>query len=406
MTERLGALGPATTTALAATLGALLTLGISLVALGPTDASHLLLPLAIGIILTAAVTHLSRGPLSRTSMRVRFSAIAAISTLIALVNLVVLSSLMLVSEKDALIIAALLAYSTAAAVGAGIATARESTDAVERLSDAAERIAGGDLTTRAESVGGGRELVALGARIDEMASRLESSLNRERLAESRRHDLIVAVSHDLRTPLAGLRALTEAIADGVVTDPATVRDYTAKMLASVESLSLLIDDLFEFVQLDAGAIEAESARAQLFEVVGVAVAACGAQAAEKRLALTTTLGDAAAASCSPRVSRVLQNLLQNAIRHTPPDGSVTVIAENGDGALRLTVSDDGPGVSPEDVERIFEPFWRGDDSRGSQGAGLGLALAKRIVEALGGRIEVSNARPRGARFEIVLPVTG
>ena len=396
-------LPPLALTALAALAGALGTLGIALVALGRTDAEHLLLPLGVAVAMTVAVTALATRGLASHSLRARFTAVAAFATLIGLVNLGVLAWLMVVTEKDAILIGALLAYSMAAAIGAGWAAARSSSDAVERLAAASERMASGDLSARAGVVGGGRELESLAASLDGMAGRLERSLDAERLADARRRDLIIAVSHDLRTPLAGLRAMAEAIDDGVVDDPATIQLYAGRMRDLVESLGLLIDDLFEFVQLDAGAIEAETGRAVVADVVSSAVAACDSQALEKSLRLRTELGDAGTAACSPRLTRVVQNLLQNAIRHTPADGTVRVIARRDGERLELAVEDSGDGVAPELAERVFEPFWRGDSARSGDGSGLGLALAKRIVEGLEGGIEVSAAPERGARFEVWVP---
>lgn len=392
--------------ALSATGGALLSLGLGVVALGPEEASHLIVPLGIAVALTVAATAVATRRLPGASLSTRFVAIAVFATLIGLANLAVIAIQMLVTESDAILIATLLVYAAGAAIGAGIATARTSSDAVEKLSGAARRLADGDLSARAGRVGGGRELESLATTLDEMAQRLGASLQREREAESQRRDLIVAVSHDLRTPLADLRAMAEAIEDGVVDDPETIHRYTARMGDAVQSLTTLVDDLFEFVQLDAGAIEAETRRARLEEVVRSAIAACDGQATDKRLILRTELGDAADVSCSPRLTRVIQNLLQNAIRHTPADGTVLVEAHQDARGIELAVADTGEGIEPAAVDRIFEPFWRGDAARASDGSGLGLALAKRIVEALGGTIAVESEPLRGSRFAIVLPDPG
>jgi signal transduction histidine kinase len=225
---------------------------------------------------------------------------------------------------------------------------------------------------------------------------------RERAIEAQRRDLISAVSHDLRTPLASLRAMAEAIDEKVVRDPPTLRRYAAEIGRSAESLGTLVDDLFELVQLETEAIEMEARRATVEEVVSTALAACGAHAHRKGLRLETELDGAANAPCSPRVGRVLQNLVQNAIRHTPADGTVRVEAERRPGALRLTVSDTGEGIPADSLERIFDPFWRGDAARTTAGSGLGLALSKRIVESLGGEIEVDSDPARGSRFAVQL----
>jgi signal transduction histidine kinase len=225
---------------------------------------------------------------------------------------------------------------------------------------------------------------------------------REKRLEAQRQDLITAVSHDLRTPLASLRAMAEAIDEGVVTDAPTLRRYAAEIRRAAESLGTLVDDLFELVQLEPEAIAAEARRATVGEVVDAALAVCGADAAQKGLRLETELDGAANAPCSPRLGRVMQNLVQNAIRHTPADGTVRVEAERRPGTLRLTVSDTGEGIRTESLDRVFDPFWRGDASRAGEGSGLGLAISKRIVEALGGEIEVESEPDRGSRFAVLL----
>jgi signal transduction histidine kinase len=393
--------------ALAAALalaGALATLAIGVIGGMPDDElGHLALFLLPAVALTSVAAALVAPLLARSSLRGRLLAVALVATLVGLANLVVLAELMFVSEHDAAQVALLLVYATAAGAGAALATAKASTAAVERLADTARRIGQGDLGARTGRLDAGPELDSLAATLDETADRLGASLERERAAEVQRRDLVTAVSHDLRTPLAGLRAMVEAIDDGVVDDPATVDRYVSEMRGAVDSLVLLVDDLFELVQLDAGAIEAESERARVEDVVRSAVAACDAQASQKGLELETSLADAGGASCSPRLSRVVQNLLQNAIRHTPADGTVRVQARHGRDGLELVVEDSGEGIPPAALERVFEPFWRADPARSGNGSGLGLALAKRIVEALGGRIDAESRPAQGSRFAVILP---
>jgi signal transduction histidine kinase len=229
---------------------------------------------------------------------------------------------------------------------------------------------------------------------------------RQRRIERQRRDLITAISHDLRTPLASLRAMAEAIDEEVVDDPDTMRRYAREMRRSTEALATLVDDLFELAQLDAGAIEAEASRATVEEVVGSALGACDGEAHRKGLRLETRLDGTGSALCSPRLGRVLQNLIQNAIRHTPADGTVVVEALRQRGSLQLIVSDTGEGIPPDALERVFDPFWRGDAARGGEGSGLGLALSKRIVESLGGQIRVESEPARGSRFAVLVPDRG
>jgi signal transduction histidine kinase len=397
---------PAATVAVWAASGAVLALATARLVLGSAPARELVVPLAIAVGLTVIAIAITAAWLSNTSVRLRFVGISVFATMIGLANLAALAALMVVGRSDAEMVGVLLIYATAVAIGSGLAAGRASSKAIERISDAARRMAGGDLSARAGRTGGGRDLDALAAALDEMASALETAQRRERAVEAQRRDLIVAVSHDLRTPLADVRAMAEAIEDEVVSDPATITTFAARMSASVDSLSRLVDDLFEFVQLEATAIEAETERARLEQVVAWAVDACNGQAALKGLELRTELGDAALVPCSPRLTRVLQNLLQNAIRHTPSDGTVRVCARTEGAAIELAVEDSGAGIDAEAAERVFEPFWRGDAARSGEGSGLGLALAKRIVESLGGTIAVESRPREGARFAVRVPQPG
>jgi len=226
---------------------------------------------------------------------------------------------------------------------------------------------------------------------------------RERALEAQRRDLMIAVSHDLRTPLASLRAMAEAIDDEIVDDPETLRRYVGEMQAGIDCLVALVDDLFEFAKLDAGTLEVGVKHASVAEVVGRALSACDAQAAEKGLRIEARIEGAAVAECSPQLTRVIQNLLQNAIRHTPTDGTVLVRADRDPAGLRLTVEDQGEGIPAEALERVFDPFWSSDPARSGNGSGLGLTLAKRIVESLGGRIEVDSEPEHGSRFAVLIP---
>jgi signal transduction histidine kinase len=384
--------------------GALASLGLGVVlGVKGSELRDLGLLLAIALIATVAAS-VTAGPLlARASVRWRFVAIAALAVLVSLVNLGVLTLLMSVSQHDATLVAILLAYSVGAGIAAALTLARAWGSAVERLVHGARSLAEGDLDHRIGSLGAGAELDTLAATLDETAAKLERSLARERAGEARRKDLITAVSHDLRTPLASLRAMVEAVNDGVVGDPHTLRRYAEEMRRSVESLTVLVDDLFELVQIDAGAIEAESERIRLEEVVRSVLATCEPQAREKGLVVETELREERDCLCSPRLVRVLQNLLQNAIRHTPADGTVRMAAHRVPDGLELVVEDSGEGIAAGALDEVFEPFWRGDAARSSEGSGLGLALAKRIVESLGGQIRVQSEPARGSRFAVVVP---
>jgi signal transduction histidine kinase len=227
-------------------------------------------------------------------------------------------------------------------------------------------------------------------------------------AERMRRELIASVSHDLRTPITSLRLLTDAIADDVVDDE-TRRAYLDQMGTHVNALSALIDDLFELSRLEAGEIAWSLEQVRLDELVGETVEAMRVQADARRVRVVTELPpELRPAQADPeKLQRVLFNLIQNAIRHTPADGSVVVRAAGVGDAVEIEVADTGAGISPDDRERVFEPFFRGgaQAARPPDGAGLGLAISRAIVEAHGGRIWLADA-PAGTSIRFSLPVKG
>jgi signal transduction histidine kinase len=226
-------------------------------------------------------------------------------------------------------------------------------------------------------------------------------------AERMRRELIAAVSHDLRTPITSLRLLTDAIADDVVDDE-TRRAYLAQMSTHVNALSALIDDLFELSRLEAGEIAWSLEQVRLDELVGETVDAMRVQADARGVQVRTELpAELRPARGDPeKLQRVLFNLIQNAIRHTPADGSVVVRAATADGSVEIEVADTGAGIADDERDRVFEPFFRGgaDAARSSGGAGLGLAISRAIVEAHGGRIWLADA-PAGTSVRFSIPFT-
>jgi signal transduction histidine kinase len=227
----------------------------------------------------------------------------------------------------------------------------------------------------------------------------------ERLAaeERTRRELVAAVSHDLRTPVTNLRLLAEAVEDGVIPEQRR-REYLSQLGVHVRRLGALIDDLFELSRLEAGDIRWTAERVDVEGLVAEAVEAMRPQADAGAIAVHAELAaDVGAAHADPeQLQRVLYNLLQNAVRHTPADGSVVVRAARTPGGVEIEVADTGPGIPPGEREQVFEPFTRGDASRSSDGAGLGLAIARAIVEAHGGRIWLAEAAA-GTRVRFSVP---
>ena len=396
--------GPALTAAVVTGAGALATLAIgAVIGMPGKDLVPLAVSLIPALVLSVAAAALAARMLSGASIRHRVLGVVALGSLVGLVNLMVLAWLMYLDSSEATHLAVLLLYSAAAGGGTAFALTRSTTGAVDRLGATARRLGDGDLYARVGPIDAEPELTDLARSLDDMAVRLQASIERERALEAHRLELITAASHDLRTPLASLRAMIEAIEDGVVEGEERDR-YMSEMGNSVDSLTNLTDDLFELIKLDAGAIEADAERARLGDAAAAALALVEGAALEKGVRVRADLGDASEALCSPRIARVIQNLVQNGIRHTPPGGVVMVGAALKDGGIDLIVSDDGEGIPADALEMIFEPFWRGDSARSSKGSGLGLTLVKRIVEGLGGEITARRRPMGGAEFEVMLPL--
>jgi signal transduction histidine kinase len=224
-------------------------------------------------------------------------------------------------------------------------------------------------------------------------------------SESARRHLVAAVSHDLRTPITSLRLLAEAVEDEIV-DGEARREYLQRMSTHIVALSGLIDDLFELSRLEAGDIRWSLERVSLDELVSETVAAMRVHAERKGVAVHTDVpASLHPARANPeKVQRVLFNLIQNAIRHTPADGSVVIRAEPVADRIEIEVADTGDGIAAAERELVFGPFYRGgvDASRTSDGAGLGLAVSRAIVEAHGGRIWLAESAA-GTRVRFSLP---
>ena len=248
------------------------------------------------------------------------------------------------------------------------------------------------------------ELDELSRELTSTAARLAESRERERALERSRRELVAWVSHDLRTPLAGLRAMAEALEDGVATDPLR---YHTQIRMSVDRLAGMVDDLFEMSRIHAGALRLSLARVPLHDLVDEAVVGADPLARARGVLLSADVRTPLAVRVDPKeLSRALTNLVANAIRHTPSDGSVHVEATERDGCAVLAVTDACGGIPDSDLDRVFEVAWRGTAARTPEplaGAGLGLAIVRGIVEAHSGEVDVRNV-VGGCRFEVRLPV--
>jgi signal transduction histidine kinase len=312
--------------------------------------------------------------------------------------------LMFVSPHDALLMALLLLFAGGLTAYAVLSLSRGALEDVHLMRDGLRAVGDGRRDASIQT-GARDELAELAEAANRMTAQLAAREAERDAAEQARRDLVAAVSHDLRTPLTSLRLLANAIEDDLV-DAETRHGYLAQMSVHIRSLSALIEDLFELSRLEAGEIEWSMQQVQLGELVEETVDAMREQARMSGVSVTAAVppGLAPARANPEKLQRVLFNLIQNAIRHTPADGSVTVLAESNGSTVEVEVADTGDGLAGQDRVLAFEPFYRGGagSSRSGDGSGLGLTICRAIVEAHGGRIWFRDST-RGACVRFSLP---
>lgn len=316
---------------------------------------------------------------------------------------------MFLSVHDFAVVLTMLVFAAVLSVGFSLLLAGMLASRVERVRAGTARIASGSLDS-AVPVEGRDEISGLAEDFNSMAQALERAAEREAEIESGRRDLIAAVSHDLRTPLASVRALVEALADGVAADPETEKRYLASAGREIEHLSRLVDDLFELARIDAGVLQLTLEEASLHDMISDTIASFQPQAQSRGVRLVGEVSEGVdpVLMNPPRLQRVLHNLVSNALRHTPADGTVALRAVPGDREVEVEVSDTGEGIATEDLPHVFERSFRGEKSRtrpeeaNAPGAGLGLAIARGLVEAHGGTIQAHSSPGEGSCFRFTL----
>jgi signal transduction histidine kinase len=357
-----------------------------------------LAPIGIVTVLVAGVAVRRRAQLG--GLRTQGAVIGALIVAQALAATALFVGVMFVSAHDAFFLVVLCLYGLLIGVLCLSALGRGALDDLGSVRATLRAVGDGRRDVRTGVTGGG-ELAELADAVDAMVQRLDGE-------ETARRALIAAVSHDLRTPITSLRLLADAVGDGVV-DDATAREYAARMGTHVRALGALIDDLFELTQLETGELRWSMEQVALDALVQDAVEAMRPAADASGVAVRMVLEaeNPLANADAVRLQRVLFNLIQNAIRHTPPDGTVTVRtaragADGGVDHVEIEVADTGTGIPSADRERVFIPFERLDPARSDAGAGLGLAISRAIVEAHGGRIWIADAAA-GTSVRVRLP---
>lgn len=332
--------------------------------------------------------------------------IAALAFAPLVVAMVLFTQLMFVSSHDALATAIAAAYSAVLGLWATRLLSQRVLDDVEEVRVGLAAVGRGEREL-ALVTGGRDELAQVAREIEAMVARLAEAEEHRETAEAARRSLIADVSHDLRTPVTALRLLAEAV-DDEIGDPAMRREYVRRLGVHVRALGALIDDLFELTRIEAGEVTWTMRQVDIDELVEETVAAMLPAARADGVDVRAEIDPALVpAHANPeRIQRVLFNLIQNAIRHTPADGSVTVRAASAGTGVEIEVADTGEGIAAGDRERVFEPFAQGADrsARTDGSAGLGLAISRAIVEAHGGHIWIADdGGEPGARVRFSLP---
>ena len=328
------------------------------------------------------------------TLQLQLAALALLAVCLPVAVVLASGLVMFGMHHDVAILAIALASALSALVGAYL-LGRRLLQPLGRLRTTSARLAEGELSARA-SESGPRELRELGASFNEMAAGVE------RLFDARR-ELVAWASHDLRTPLASLRAMLEALEDGL----ASPDEYVPAIRAQIEILSRLVDDLFELAMIDAGAVALELTEVPLGKLVAGCVGAVEPEARGHKVRVETRVAADTAVRVAPdKIERVLLNLLTNAVRHAKANGTVAVVVEPDTDYVVVAVEDSGDGLAPDAPDRMFDRFWRADESRARSngGTGLGLAIAQGLVHAHGGRIWAENRAEGGARVTFTLPL--
>jgi signal transduction histidine kinase len=330
----------------------------------------------------------------------------ALASILTFFNVWFSAQMMFASQHDLLLAIILLVFAGGMAMVLGYFLSSTITERIQLLKNAAEKLSQGNLQTRIP-VQGHDEVAVLARSFNQMAEQLQAADKNQRDLDAMRRDLIAWVSHDLQTPLASMRAILEAVSDGVVDDPETVKRYLNTAQRDVRNLSALIDDLFQMAQLDAGGFPLNKAQASLNDLVSDTLESFTELAKQQNITLEGNVDpDVDPVHMDTQaIGRVLNNLIGNALRHTVR-GRVSVWVRRTVQGVEVTVSDTGEGIRAEDIQHIFERFYRGDASRSRShgtGAGLGLAIARGIVRAHGGDIRVESEIGKGTQFTFHIP---
>jgi signal transduction histidine kinase len=344
--------------------------------------------------------------LRRRAIALQLSVLVATTGVAVVASMITVADQMFISAHDltvAIYVAAIAgSVSLLISVLLGVVVSRN----IRRLTAVARSIGHG-MAERSTHRASSAELRALAIELGATSRRLGESQEREQRLEASRRALIAGISHDLRTPLAGIRAMSEALEDGLVDDQ---QRYLHQMRSKVEQLDGMVEDLFEVSKIDAGLLALNFTEVSLYDLASDAVADLGPLALDRSITVgAPNVADLTVRADARELSRAMSNLLSNAVQHTPAGTPIEVIASRRhDGRPSVSVIDQGGGIPENELDRVFEAGWRGQKSRSPHydgrhgGAGLGLAIVVGILKAHHGEVTVRNV-PGGCQFDLILP---
>lgn len=382
----------------------------------PADLLEIVAVAAIGAVVVGALGLLVVRLTRRWSLRWQLGVVAATAVLAAYAGVLAIGLRMFLSHHDLTVMTVVSSIAAVVAIVVGVSVGNAITRWSTALRSEVRAMAGGAVVSPEPATDSPLELRSLAEELATTRQRLEEARARERQLEDARRELVSWVSHDLRTPLAGLRAMAEALEDGLAPDPAR---YHRRIRADVDKLAAMVDDLFELSRIHAGVLTLATEPVCVGDLVSEALAVADPMARAHGVHLGGHVDDDIEVTADPgRLSRVLSNLLMNAIRHTPADGTVEIRGRVVDTGVELSVNDGCGGIDPTEMARVFDLAWQGSPARTpadglgagtagptvGQGAGLGLAIVKGIVEAHRGTVWVENPTgAAGCSFRVLLP---
>lgn len=343
------------------------------------------------------------------SLRGALFAIIVLTVVLVFINVWITARLMFIKEHDLVLTTGLLIFAGVIAAVSTFFIARTLRERIVELSKGVAALASADWTVRLPVLGSD-DLAHLATMFNQMAADLEKVEEQKARVEQMRRDLIAWASHDLRTPLAAMRVMNEAMMDGVVNDPETIRRYQENMQHEIRHMGHLIDDLFDLAQLDTGQVPLMRHETSLGDLVSDTLSNMNARAEAQQIRLSGKVdSEADLIYVAPdKVQRILYNLVDNALEYTPPGGEVCISAIGQSRYVEISVHNTGSFIPQTDLPNVFKSFYRGEQSRaqtrdGRRGTGLGLAIVRGFVEAHGGHIRVESEPDRGTSFIFTLP---